>query len=621
MHGSTSTQKETEKQSHGHVLHHKDPSWKTFDRVRYDQWNVEDLEMVTTEEHQKIHQEEDYPKRQERKMKCFIYARQSVSDNEDFSESVESQVEKLKEKANAMHLEVIGIFKDLDTSGKTYEVGAEDIAKLDMVFSKWCETTSRQKKFRKGFGELIKRISEVDIVLCWDLTRLYRPLTGSFLESHINQVFTTNKVKLVCLDGYAVDFSNFNDALITTIQNRINDNQIKIQVEKSQAIIKRLRDTGEWNFACAKTFGYRGTGRRREVEIDPLKAEIVRTVFEMYIEGKSYHMISKAVNPKLYEATGKTLFKTHMCRMVQNPVYCGYTRASDGSLVKAKPVEGKEIISFETWKKAQEVHKDHVLHPPRARKNWLPISGRITCGYCGEHIFAHTLGGICQYRCMSYAVHGYERDHSCKCGIVWNGEGMKDGGEFLQQALLGMTPIYFMEKLVSSQSTSDDDLQRLEVELLNLEKKASALTEMFMGGLVAETDFKATMKAAATRKQELNQEIDDLKHASSEAYSKEDLFFDLNELENKAEDELTEVFKWTFKKVVVYRDKVEIETPKGSLALPIRRLMRANELPQHYIIGGGDRPAVVYYFRELIEDESCWELMATINGVDFFIQR
>lgn len=56
MHGNIFILKAMERQSHGYVLHHKDPSWKTNEPERYAQWNVEDLIMLSNEEHTRLHQ-------------------------------------------------------------------------------------------------------------------------------------------------------------------------------------------------------------------------------------------------------------------------------------------------------------------------------------------------------------------------------------------------------------------------------------------------------------------------------------------------------------------------------------------------------------------------------------
>lgn len=555
-------------------------------------------------------------------MKCFIYCRQSVgADDPDDSMSLETQKAECLRIAKEREIEVLDVFREPDTSGRLYPTGFEKVAEVDIVLQRWCITAKKVGRYRPQLGRLLKRLNEVDYIICYDLTRLHRSLQGSFLENLIIQALTSHNVKVITLKEGEIDFTKFADTLVTTLTSQISSEQLKIQKDKSQAVVKRMKDTGEWNFACAKSFGYRSTGRKREVEIDPFKAEMVKTIYEMFLKGRSYYMISKEINPAYFERCGKTLFKTHMLRILRNPIYCGYSRDSSGALVKAKPMEGKEIISFSTWKKAQEILDEHRAHPKRDYKNWLPISGRVVCRHCGESVFAHTLAGICQYRCMSYSKHGYGRDHSCKCGIIWDAAQVKSGGEFLKQALLGMTPIFYMDKLKNAENASNDEMQRLEVDLLNLEKRMSTLTGMFMGGLVNEGDYKSASKVASAKRSELRQSIDEMKHRSTDDYSKMDLLIDLNELEDKSEEELTEVFKWTFKKVIISRESVEIDTPCGSLELPLKRVGKSNQLPKHCIIGGGENPIVVYYFGEFSENEEDWEHLGEIGGVGFYLQR
>lgn len=61
-------------------------------------------------------------------MKAVIYARQS-SGKDDYSESVEAQIANCRKLAEKEKLEVIGIYRDLNSSGETYPVGAEESAR------------------------------------------------------------------------------------------------------------------------------------------------------------------------------------------------------------------------------------------------------------------------------------------------------------------------------------------------------------------------------------------------------------------------------------------------------------------------------------------------------------
>ena len=105
-------------------------------------------------------------------MKALIYARQS-SGKDDFSESVEAQIANCKKLAAQEKLEVIGVYKDLNTSGETYPVGAEEIARLDSAYVKWSCSQSTKKDFRIGLCHALQKLSEVDFVLVNELTRLY----------------------------------------------------------------------------------------------------------------------------------------------------------------------------------------------------------------------------------------------------------------------------------------------------------------------------------------------------------------------------------------------------------------------------------------------------------------
>ena len=84
-------------------------------------------------------------------MKALIYARQS-SGKDDFSESVEAQIANCKKLAEKEKLEVIGIYKDLNTSGETYPVGAEEIARLDKAYMNWSLTQSKARKRISAWG-------------------------------------------------------------------------------------------------------------------------------------------------------------------------------------------------------------------------------------------------------------------------------------------------------------------------------------------------------------------------------------------------------------------------------------------------------------------------------------
>ena len=70
----------------------------------------------------------------------YIYARQS-SGEEERSISVEQQIENCRQMASTNNEKIDGIYKDLNTSGRLYWEGAEDLAEMDSVFQNWIKET------------------------------------------------------------------------------------------------------------------------------------------------------------------------------------------------------------------------------------------------------------------------------------------------------------------------------------------------------------------------------------------------------------------------------------------------------------------------------------------------
>ena len=210
-------------------------------------------------------------------MKALIYARQS-SGKDDFSESVEAQIANCKKLAEKEKLEVIGIYKDLNTSGETYPVGAEEIARLDKAYMNWSLTQSTKKDFRLGLSQVLLKLSEVDVILVNELTRLYRPINGSFLEGHINQLLKENNVKVLQVQGGTIDLTKFDQQLITLIKNQILYEDLQKKRQNSINAFRIKKDSGRL-CSDAKMYGIRYLGNGK-IEVIPEWVEIIRFVYD-----------------------------------------------------------------------------------------------------------------------------------------------------------------------------------------------------------------------------------------------------------------------------------------------------------------------------------------------------
>ncbi len=228
-------------------------------------------------------------------MKALIYARQS-SGNDDISESVEAQIGNCQRLAEREGIEVIGVYRDLNTSGETYPQGTEDIAALDGAYKAWVLAQSSKKTFRRGLGEALTQLNNVDFIIVNELTRLYRPVNGSFLESHINHLLREHNIKLLQVQGGSIDLHKFDQQLITSIKNQILYDDLQKKRQNSINAFRIKKDSGS---ICAgtKAFGLQYLGND-QVKVIPECVEVIRFVYDNVISYKPYNYIVNECNSR-----------------------------------------------------------------------------------------------------------------------------------------------------------------------------------------------------------------------------------------------------------------------------------------------------------------------------------
>ena len=311
--------------------------------------------------------------------KAVIYARQSSGDEEQ-SESIEMQLEKCRELARRENLEIVGEFTDYNTTGRTYPTGAESIAELDKTYQEWFRNQTGSRKYRKGLGDAIeKAVSEKASLVIFDITRLYRPVSGSYLESYISQ--RLNGVRIHSTKG-KIDLGSFGDSLITTITNRINDDQLRTQKEKSILGLRKLRDEGRY-YGVAP-LGFRYDKNSRSYIANPMEIEVIKKCFQWFLNGVPVAEICRRMDSQWPVKKARTGDYT-MRRLLRKPEYCGLTRNSKGELVNLKDgLFDCFPVSKADWYKVQNLLGDRRMRPAKQRIYNYALNGLVRCGYCGK---------------------------------------------------------------------------------------------------------------------------------------------------------------------------------------------------------------------------------------------
>ncbi len=238
--------------------------------------------------------------------------------------------------------------------------------------------------------------------------------------------------------GDGIDFPNDDDWLKIQFQFLINEMPVTDTSRKVRNVIKRRQADGAW--LCAAPYGYI-LNKRKEFELVPTEADIVRRIFQRYMEGWGYKKIANSLTeegvptPRMSEqmrkeAEGLTSKRQAKAAwaivtvqgILDNDFYIGTLR--QGKYTRAK-INGKDIRRDDGDMIVIENHHQPIidyrtfatvraLREKRSRDNYRGVkvndnvySGFLVCGDCGSPMFAMSRSDLAPaYTCGTYHRRG-----------------------------------------------------------------------------------------------------------------------------------------------------------------------------------------------------------------------
>ena len=300
---------------------------------------------------------------------------------------------------------------------------------------------------REGYQEMRRGLMshKYDILVIKDFSRFSRRNSRGLVEL---EDLRDAGVRIISIGDY-IDFPNDDDWLKIQFQFVINEMPVTDTSKKVRNVIKRRQADGEW--LCAAPYGYI-INKRREFEIVPTEAEIVRRIFQLYnCDGWGYNKIANYLTdegvptPRMSERMRKEADGLAYNRQVKpawaivtvqgildNDFYIGtlrqgkYTRARiNGKDVKRDDGEHivienqhQAIIDYRTFATTM------ALREKRTRSNYRGIkindnvySGFLKCGDCGSPMFSMSRKDLKPaYTCGTYhrrGLKGCTSHHIC----------------------------------------------------------------------------------------------------------------------------------------------------------------------------------------------------------------
>ncbi len=394
---------------------------------------------------------------EERKV-AGIYIRVSTEDQAREGFSLGEQEEKLKQLCDYKGYEVYKVYCDAGISAKDME-------------------------HRPKFQEMLKDMKDgkINYIVAYKLDRVTRSVRD--LEELISQLEKYNTY-LVC-DRDDVNTSTANGRFFVRMLTVLSQLEIEIVSERTKFGLNGAIKSGHLPGQVA--LGFKKDGNKKTI-IDPATAPIVKRVFDLYLQGKTFLQISNIFNEE--KVLNKNWKDTHIEIIINNRLYMGdyemYKRLKEWKNVE--PVIYMNvvdpIIPRYIWEECQA--QKIINQRTYTRDRVYTFFQKLKCPKCGKIMKCKGSGGkrkkYVYYNCEdchenireSYVEEEFEK-------IV--GQLLRFDNEYNELFL----PLFAdKEKQV--------DKSDIEREIINLTKQKERIKKAYMSEVVELDDFKEDLK-------------------------------------------------------------------------------------------------------------------------------
>lgn len=336
---------------------------------------------------------------------------------------------------------------------------------------------------RPKFQEMLKDMKDgkINYIVAYKLDRVTRSVRD--LEELISQLEKYNTY-LVC-DRDDVNTSTANGRFFVRMLTVLSQLEIEIVSERTKFGLNGAIKSGHLPGQVA--LGFKKDGNKKTI-IDPATAPIVKRVFDLYLQGKTFLQISNIFNEE--KVLNKNWKDTHIERIINNRLYMGdyemYKRLKEWKNVE--PVIYMNvvdpIIPRYIWEECQA--QKIINQRTYTRDRVYTFFQKLKCPKCGKIMKCKGSGGkrkkYVYYNCEdchenireSYVEEEFEK-------IV--GQLLRFDNEYNELFL----PLFADKEKVANKS----DIER---EIINLTKQKERIKKAYMSEVVELDDFKEDLK-------------------------------------------------------------------------------------------------------------------------------
>ncbi len=389
------------------------------------------------------------------------------------------------------------------------------------IFADEAVTGTKTDK-RSGFQDMIAHChnGEIDMILTKSISRFAR-----------NTVDTLNYVRMLRDRNIAIFFEkenintlDMNGELLLTIMSSLAQQEVESLSQNVKMGLQMKMKRGEL-IGFNGCYGYDYHTEDKSITVNEEEAEIVRMIYDMYLEGYGTTTIAKRLMELgIKNKKGEVSWHTHgVMGMIKNEKYkgdilLGKTFTTDPISKRRLANMGEEnqyylrdhhepIVSREIWDKAEEIRmkrsRNKVVETTGNRERYTrqySFSSMCECAYCGHKLTRRTRHSRSDYekpvwQCMNATKNGIVNCPNCKAVD----EAILEGA-FLDA--FGLLAGNFDDVLdvvlsyVAESADSDENMrkkQQIDKDISSLESKKSRLTDMLIDGTISKEVYEEKM--------------------------------------------------------------------------------------------------------------------------------
>lgn len=279
--------------------------------------------------------------------------------------------------------------------------------------------------------------------------------------------------------------------------------------ERVTAKLRWIASQGKVPFAIAPMGYVKNPEVKNTLLVDESKAEIVRTVFDLFVNGKLGYSEIKARFPGVFSN------RQQLYRILRNPLYIGEIHYGDVVTKGDFPA----IVDKSVFEQAQALLAGCRRNYTKAsgKKYDYLLSGLVLC-HCGRHMTPYCVkkgdNRFFYYKCTGpdckNAVNAESLDGMVIDELVKN---------YTQESTIRTAVHNHLEELEATNAEKNRQRQQMEKDLEAASKKEHSIANMFLDGLVDQSNkeyWNAELASARAMRENLESEIKSLSTPSME---------------------------------------------------------------------------------------------------------